>query len=155
MPLTPRARKGTIMTDEQYKVLSVFFSNNTDYCYPYRTFVSDSGLDLDTVKKTMKELKALGYVKVHHGLMTEEGEVAGSGFGLEKYNEVSDLFDVKEKEYTLKQLYARKSQLYDDIARLEREIAEHKADTEVITAASPDPEDEAEGSQNANREEIG
>lgn len=72
----------TKLPTEQIKILLVF-DGNDEYCYPYRTFERETGLDRATLKKHMTELRQKGYVYYARGLMDEDGQVAGSGFGME------------------------------------------------------------------------
>ena len=52
------------------------------------------------LKKEIKLLREYGYVEYHRGLMTEEGEVAGSGFcrNMDRNDEINEL--IAEYELT-------------------------------------------------------
>jgi hypothetical protein len=69
------------LTPAQVHIFERFLANDTDYCYSYAAFESD-GFDRATLKTAMTDLRERGYVQYERGLMTEEGEVAGSGFGI-------------------------------------------------------------------------
>lgn len=60
------------------------FGGNDEWCYPYAYF-EGGGYDRKQLKVAMTKLRERGFVYYARGLMTEEGEVAGSGFGL-KYD---------------------------------------------------------------------
>lgn len=70
--------KQKILTENQYKILA---ASSDEWCYPYSHFESETGLDRKTLQKEMKQLRELGLMEYVRGLMTEDGEVAGSGFG--------------------------------------------------------------------------
>lgn len=79
------------LTENQNKILSILqHGAGEEICYYYRFLVSDTGLDLETVKKEVQELKRLGLVEYVRGLMTEDGEVAGSGFTI-PYGKIKEL----------------------------------------------------------------
>lgn len=60
----------------------LYLAHKAEYCYPYAHFVDNSDATLDEVREFMQTLKKLGLVKTYRGLMTDDGEVAGSGFAI-------------------------------------------------------------------------
>lgn len=69
------------ITDIQNQILSVLqHGYGGEWCYNYSQLEGETKLDRATLQKEIKELKRLGLVVVEHGLMTDDGEVAGSGF---------------------------------------------------------------------------
>lgn len=51
-----------------------------EYCHNYKSLEAETEKERDELKKLLEPLKKLGLVYTAKGLMTEEGEVAGSGF---------------------------------------------------------------------------
>ncbi len=71
------------LTDQTYEMVeSLWSSYNSEYCHNYASLSQsmDSAPDKDKLKKMLEPFKKLGFVYTARGLMTEEGEVAGSGF---------------------------------------------------------------------------
>lgn len=68
-------------TDAQVKVIQVL-SENDEWCYPYNHICSETGLTRAEAKQAIDVLRQFGIVEFHRGLITEDGEVAGSGFGM-------------------------------------------------------------------------
>jgi DNA-binding MarR family transcriptional regulator len=54
-------------------------SNTEEHCWGYDALRSER-YKRPELKKAIKKLRDLGYVEYWRGLMTEDGEVAGSGF---------------------------------------------------------------------------
>jgi len=54
-------------------------SSTEEHCWGYDALESN-GYKRPELKRAIKKLRDLGYVEYWRGLMTEEGEVAGSGF---------------------------------------------------------------------------
>ena len=48
-------------------------------CYSF-SYIAHKGLDTKAVRKACRSLKKKGLAEFHRGLMTEENEVAGSGY---------------------------------------------------------------------------
>lgn len=69
------------MDQDQVKVLEAFYKNAyDDYCYGYSWIKDETGLDRKPAFKAVHALLKLGYLEYVKGLMTDDGEVAGSGF---------------------------------------------------------------------------
>lgn len=86
------------------KVLSDGYGG--ERCYYYRYLEGDTGLDRKTLEIEIKELKKIGFVEAVRGLMTEDGEVAGSGFTIpyRKMKEVEPLLaDMKQPSERVEQ----------------------------------------------------
>lgn len=105
-------------------VIDTMFHYNSEYCFPYRTFVHHTKFSLEDIKPIVQRLKAKGYLYVAHGLMTEEGEVAGSGFGIptEKYSEVADLYERWDKRRVREELRRKRERLTQQIAEIDAEL---------------------------------
>lgn len=74
-----------------FKVIeALWYAYGRDNCLSYKHLEEDTGLERKELEKIIKVLKAWNYVKAYKGLMTEDGEVAGSGFGVnpEKRDEI-------------------------------------------------------------------
>jgi glutamyl/glutaminyl-tRNA synthetase len=66
----------------QEKVVRAFLKTDYDMCYSYSWFEFETKLDRKILEKEIKELKRLGYVEYHKGLLDDDGMAAGSGFGV-------------------------------------------------------------------------
>lgn len=82
------------LTETQYNILSKM---SNDWCYPFRYF-DDLKLTRKELSKEFKILREAELVYFSNGLMTEEGEVCGSGYGLDKTDEVYKLIDDWEEK---------------------------------------------------------
>jgi len=85
------------LTENQIKILRAFREQTEDDLY-YSYGYLDIDLDIKTLKKEMRRLRELGLVDFQRGLMTEDGEVAGSGHQIPygRREEVDDLLSQKE-----------------------------------------------------------
>jgi len=78
----------TIFSTMEWRVLEALNNCFMDTCPSYRGLMYDLDLPelpnshFQELKKAVQHLKQLGYVVVEHGLMNDDGEVAGSGFSL-------------------------------------------------------------------------
>lgn len=54
--------------------------DDAEYCDNYYSIESKTNLDTKTVRRAVQELKDAEMLKFYRGLMTEDGEVAGSGW---------------------------------------------------------------------------
>lgn len=72
------------LSQDSYKILSFLLEGNGECYFPYKTIERVTGLERDTIKRVIDIFKQenLGIIEYQRGLMTEEGEVAGSGFGI-------------------------------------------------------------------------
>ena len=66
-------------TDAEVKVLECL-NRDAEMCYPYSYICSETGLTRKEAKAAVSNLRSMGAVEYWRGLMTEENEVAGSGF---------------------------------------------------------------------------
>ena len=66
------------LTENQYKILK--FLHDEEWCYPYAPIEEETKLSRDILEREVKVLREVGLVKYVRGLVTEEGEFAGSGF---------------------------------------------------------------------------
>lgn len=82
------------LTEIQYDILSKMSS---DWCYPFRHF-DELNLTKKELSKEFKILKEAGFVYFTNGLMNDDGEVCGSGYGLDKTDEVYRLIDDWEEK---------------------------------------------------------
>lgn len=67
-------------------------------CWYYQQICDDAAIDLPTAKKEIKKLRAMGLVLYVRGLMTEEGQVAGSGFTI-PYNKGDEVRKILEEHH--------------------------------------------------------
>lgn len=75
------------LTAQQKELLARWFNNYSGYgpyspfegCLSYRMISEFTGTDLKVLKKMVPELRKLGYVEFHRGLLDDDGQVAGSG----------------------------------------------------------------------------
>lgn len=66
-----------------FKVIeALWYADSRDSCLAYKHLEEETGLERKELEQIIKVLKAWNYVKTYTGLMTDEGEVAGSGFGI-------------------------------------------------------------------------
>ena len=82
------------LTEIQYDILTAM---SRDWCYGFRHF-DNLKLTRKELSKEFKILKEAGLVYFSNGLMTDEGEVAGSGYGIDKENEVDRLVEEWEEK---------------------------------------------------------
>jgi hypothetical protein len=54
--------------------------SNAEYCINYAWLDGTNGMHRKELEPIIKHLKELEYIDFYRGLMTEEGEVAGSGW---------------------------------------------------------------------------
>lgn len=66
-------------TDDEVKVLECL-NRDAEMCYPYDYICGETGLTRDQAKAAIDRLRSFGAVEFWRGLMTDDGEVAGSGF---------------------------------------------------------------------------
>lgn len=69
------------LTEVEYQVLQAL-QHDTDLCYGYGWIMDYTKVDRKETKKAVDHLRELNIVEFHRGLMTDDGEVAGSGFGI-------------------------------------------------------------------------
>ena len=81
------------LTETQYEILSKM---SNDYCYPFYYF-DDLNLTRKQLSKEFKILREAGLVYFANGLMTEEGQTGGSGYGIDNNDEVNKLMDEFEE----------------------------------------------------------
>lgn len=71
------------LTDVEYNVLRSILTQDCDLFYGYGWIEDYTGVDRKETKKAVDHLRELGILSYASGLMTEDGEVAGSGFGID------------------------------------------------------------------------
>lgn len=88
---------GLKLTKLQYEVLCEMPSDS-EFCIGY-VHLTQIG-DRDTLRPVIKQLRDMGFVEYLRGLMTEDGEVAGSGFCrfYKKNDEIERLIEEYEKQ---------------------------------------------------------
>lgn len=65
----------------QRKVLGMMINHHTGY--PYRWHIARlTGLGKDQVSRALGGLRRLGFVELHQGLFNDDGQVAGSAYGV-------------------------------------------------------------------------
>lgn len=65
----------------QIKIIESFLEDE-ELAYNYNYFIRKTGATKEEIKEIMTQLRRSGMVDYVRGLMTENGEVAGSGFEL-------------------------------------------------------------------------
>lgn len=68
-------------TEVEYNVLQAI-QHDSDMCYGYDWIMDYTKVDRKETKKAVDHLRELKVVSFHRGLMNDDGEVAGSGFGI-------------------------------------------------------------------------
>lgn len=71
--------------EAKQKIIVAMYGADQDLYYPYGFFEAETGLDRTVLKPAMTSLREAGIMDFARGLMTEDGEVAGSGFGIKHY----------------------------------------------------------------------
>jgi hypothetical protein len=67
---------------------TLWWSYQHEYCHNYTSLEKATNMNRNELKTLLEPFKKLGFIYTAHGLMTEDGEVAGSGFqvnGIEAY----------------------------------------------------------------------
>lgn len=67
------------LSDHENDVLMAM-SSNEEHCIAYSNLEYDTHCKRPELQKIIKRLKELDYIEFWRGLMTEDGEVAGSGW---------------------------------------------------------------------------
>ena len=81
------------LTKTQYDIL---IKMSSDWCYPFSHF-DELNLTRKELSKEFKILRESGLVEFCRGLMTEDGEVAGSGYGMDSVEEIDRLLEKYEE----------------------------------------------------------
>ena len=71
------------MTDDEIKVLEVLFQHTRhsgEYCITFDYTMGDTNLSRKDVRNICRSLRGKGLAEFYSGLMTDDGEVAGSGY---------------------------------------------------------------------------
>lgn len=71
------------LTENEIKVLGVLAGETDTWgeqCLPFSWIEEDTKFDRKTIRKACRVLREKGLVVYLRGLMTEDGEVAGSGY---------------------------------------------------------------------------
>lgn len=67
--------------DDEFRVLT-FLAADDEMAFGFDTIGSDTGLSRKQVRAACRALAARGLARYYRGLMTEDGEAAGSGYGV-------------------------------------------------------------------------
>jgi hypothetical protein len=70
-----------VPTENEVKIINALTSD--EYFYGYDYICDETGLSRAEAKEAIDKLRMVGVVKFARGLMNEDGEVCGSGFGIE------------------------------------------------------------------------
>lgn len=86
----------TLISEDEakQKIIVAMYGADQDLYYPYAFFEAETGLDRKVLKPAMTSLRAAGIMDFARGLMTEDGEVAGSGFGIKHYALFKEVYSV-------------------------------------------------------------
>ena len=68
------------LTEIEYQVLQAL--HDSDLCYGYDWIMDYTKVDRKETKKAVDHLRELRVISFYRGLMNDDGEVAGSGFGI-------------------------------------------------------------------------
>ena len=73
-----------VLTDTEWCILETLAGNFADdfdwWAYTFKGLARETGKPLDDVKTACRSLRQKGFAQPMRGLMTEDGEVAGSGY---------------------------------------------------------------------------
>lgn len=70
------------LTAEEKRVLAVLASADEDFgCYAFDPIMRATGLPIPKLRAAYRSLRDKRLVELHRGLMTEDGEMCGSGYG--------------------------------------------------------------------------
>lgn len=76
-------------TDNEVKVMRALWSD--EYYYGYDYICDETGLDRKQAKEAIDRLRLFGVVAFARGLMNEDGDVCGSGFGMQSHEKAEAL----------------------------------------------------------------
>lgn len=79
--ITPHMPSYYTPTENEVKIIRVLTSD--EYYYGYDYICDQTQLDRAAAKEAIDKLRLIGVVRFARGLMNEDGEVCGSGFGIE------------------------------------------------------------------------
>ena len=69
------------LNPHESRVLVVLATTDEDFCcYAFREIMSRVRLTRPVVRRACRSLARKGLAECHHGLFTEDGEMAGSGY---------------------------------------------------------------------------
>lgn len=66
--------------DDNEKAILQEITSNSEYCINYQHLVGTNNLSRKQIEPIIARLKDMQFIEFHRGLMTEDGEVAGSGW---------------------------------------------------------------------------
>jgi len=69
------------LTDVEYNVLRSIVTHDTECFYGYKWIMDYTNVDRNETKKATVHLRELGILSFSNGLMNDDGEVGGSGYG--------------------------------------------------------------------------
>jgi hypothetical protein len=146
--------------EAKQKIIVAMYGADHGLYYPYAFFEAETGLDRKVLKPAMTSLRAADIMDFARGLMTEDGEVAGSGFGIKHYALFKEAYSVvtpihktedsfrRELDDLIRNIgieYHQRKHVRGSIIRfIESRVAEiqtiYGADDEGSDMATPDPE---------------
>jgi hypothetical protein len=59
----------------------LFLREDPDLCYSFQVIMYETGLTREQVRHACQRLRRMQYTRFVRGLMTDEGQFAGSGYG--------------------------------------------------------------------------
>ena len=86
--ITPHMPTYYTPTENEVKIIRAL---SDEYYYPYSYIEDETGLSRSEAKESIDKLRIVGVVRFARGLMTEDGEVAGSGFGIRDHTRADAL----------------------------------------------------------------
>lgn len=86
--ITPHMPTYYTPSENEVKIIRAL---SDEYYYPYSYIEDETGLSRSEAKESIDKLRMVGVVRFARGLMTEEGEVAGSGFGIRDHTRADAL----------------------------------------------------------------
>lgn len=111
-----------MLIEIEFRILEHFVELDEDYCYGYDEFVVATGLSKEELKPAMKSLREKGFVEYHRGLINDDGETAGSGFGLNyrKKSEAWDWVDQMRRHFHYNELFSSEKQERETLENMTR-----------------------------------
>lgn len=159
------------LTDIEQRIIVAMYEGNHGFYYPYSYFEAETNLGRDVLKPAMKHLRELKIMDFARGLMNEDGEVCGSGFGIGDYKLFKETYASVAAEYVTEHAYRKEAiafvrdlgvdyyQRHQAAKKLMDFVAQHqgaiyRADAQVITAASTDPNTNTDVSRTLEQEQT-
>lgn len=70
------------LNEKSFKIYKALLAGRGENYFPYSYLERETGMDRGELRELLGIHKKLGIIQYARGLMNEEGEVAGSGFGI-------------------------------------------------------------------------